>query len=421
MTIKKQPGCSDPFEKDAIKVDDARRDILKRINVLSDFQKVPIRDSLNRVLFEAIHSPINVPAHDNSAMDGYALNSRDLPGEEIRSFPVIGTAYAGKPFHGQCGAGECVRVMTGAVMPEGTDSIVAQEHVNVLANDRIEIGGGHRQGQNVRCAGEDVKQGALVFASGAKIRPADLGVMASLGINEVKVFRKPRVSFFSTGDELRSLGEVLQPGEIYDSNRYSLYGVLANCHVDIIDLGVVRDDPESIRQALLSAAACSDMVLTSGGVSVGDADYIKRVLKEVGDMDFWKIAMKPGRPLTFGKIKDCLFFGLPGNPVAVMVTFFQFVLPALTRLSGAEVKQTPTFVARCQDKIRKQPGRMEFQRAITHVDEQGQLLVSLTGKQGSGILTSMSLANCFIVLPEDRGSVEVGEDVGIQFLNSYCD
>lgn len=421
MTINKQPGCSDPFEKDAIRVDDARRSILQRIDVLAEFQKVPIRDSLNRVLFEEIRSPMNVPAHDNSAMDGYALNHQDLPADEVKSMTVAGTAYAGKPFLGKCGGGECVRVMTGAVMPEGTDSVVAQEHVNVLPGDRIEIGSGHRKNQNVRCAGEDVKQGALVFSGGSKLRPADLGVMASLGINEVKVYRKPRVSFFSTGDELRSLGELLQPGEIYDSNRYSLYGVLSNCHVDIIDMGVVQDNPESIRRALLSAAACSDMVLTSGGVSVGDADYIKRVLKEVGDMDFWKIAMKPGRPLTFGKIKDSLFFGLPGNPVAVMVTFFQFVLPALTRLSGAEVRQTPTFMARCQNAIRKQPGRMEFQRAITHVDEQGQLLVSLTGKQGSGILTSMSLANCFIVLPEDRGSVEVGEEVGIQFLNSYYD
>ena len=274
-------------------------------------------------------------------------------------------------------------------------------------------------GQNVRFIGEDIRKGLDVLLKGHRIKAADLGVLASLGINECEVVRKPRVSFLSTGDELRSIGEILNEGEIYDSNRYSLHGLLSDCHVDIIDMGVVRDEPQAIREALLSAAACSDVILTSGGVSVGEADYIKDILQEIGSMDFWKILMKPGRPITSGQIGDSLFFGLPGNPVAVMVTFYQFVLPCLIKLSGQAYHKPMRFRAQCRSAIRKNPGRREFQRALASNNELGELEVELTGKQGSGILTSMSRANCFVVLPEERGGVEPGDEVDVQFFRHY--
>ncbi|MBT4076537.1 MAG: molybdopterin molybdotransferase MoeA, partial [Gammaproteobacteria bacterium] len=291
--------------------------------------------------------------------------------------------------------------------------------IQLLDSSSIEIGSGHKKNQNFRYAGEDIKSGSTVFAKGHAIKAADLGVLASLGINEIKVVRKPRVSFFSTGDELKSIGDTLVKGEIYDSNRYSLYGLLSDCDVDIIDMGAVIDDPDTIRQTLLSAAACSDVILTSGGVSVGEADYIKGVLQEIGNMDIWKIAMKPGRPLTFGQIDNSMFFGLPGNPVAVMVTFYQFVKPALNKIKGMPLKAPLSLKATSLSSIRKNPGRREFQRAIASTDENGNLQVALTGKQGSGILTSMSQANCFIVLTEKRGSVEQGDQVDIQFFELY--
>lgn len=400
-------------------VEDAVKQILEKTRPIADFTTSHLRDCLHRVLFENIQSPLDVPAHNNSAMDGYALSSRNLPSEHTRQFKVIGTAYAGRPYSGVCNKDECVQILTGAIIPESTDTIVIQEDVNVLDAQTIEIGTGHRINQNVRFAGEDIKRGSTVLAKGSEVKAADLGVLASLGINECKVYRKPRISFFSTGDELKSLGQVLHKGEIYDSNRYSLYGLLSDYGVEIIDMGVVKDDPEEIKKTLLSAASCSDMVLTSGGVSVGEADYIKDVLQEIGSMDFWKIAMKPGRPLTFGKIKDSLFFGLPGNPVAVMVTFYQFVLPCLLKLKGSKYKEVLFFRARCLHSIRKNPGRKEFQRAIASNDKEGNLQVALTGKQGSGILTSMSMANCFIVLPEDCGHVEEGDMVEVQFFDQY--
>lgn len=415
----KNPSCNDSFEADAIKVGDAVKKILENTQPIADFNKLHLRDCLQRTLFEDIQSPLDVPAHNNSAMDGYALSSRNLPSENTRSFKVIGTAYAGRPFGGVCQSNECVQIMTGAIVPENTDSIIIQEDVTVLDTQTIEIGTGHRQHQNVRFAGEDIRAGSTVLAKGTTVKAADLGVLASLGINECRVYRRPRVSFFSTGDELKSLGEVLGKGDIYDSNRYSLYGLLSDCAVDIIDMGVVKDEPESIKNTLLSAAACSDVVLTSGGVSVGEADYIKGILQQIGSMDFWKIAMKPGRPLTFGKIDDSLFFGLPGNPVAVMVTFYQFVLPCLLKLKGNQHKEILSFRACSLNPIRKNPGRKEFQRAIASTDDVGNLQVALTGKQGSGILSSMSQANCFIVLPEDRGHVEQGDTVNVQFFDQY--
>jgi molybdopterin molybdotransferase len=419
MSITKQPGCNDSFEQGAVTVDQALEKILHNTKQVSDFDKLLIRDCLNRTLFEDIESPLNVPAYDNSAMDGYAVDSSDLPEQGVKIFKIIGTAFAGRPFAAEIGKNECVRIMTGAIMPESTDCIVIQEHVQAIAAEEIEIGTGNRQNQNVRFAGEDIKQGSLTLTKGHVIKSADVGVLASLGIGECKVYRKPRVSFFSTGDELKSIGDELAKGEIYDSNRYSLHGLLTEAHVDLIDMGVVKDDPGLIRKTLLLAASCSDVIITSGGVSVGDADYIKGILNEIGDMDFWKILMKPGRPLTFGKINETLFFGLPGNPVAVMVTFYQFVLPCLKKLSGKMTNPMLSFRATSRSAIRKNPGRREYQRAIVSTDDNGDLQVILTGKQGSGILTSMTRANCFIVLPEQCGNVSEGDTVNVEFFENY--
>ena len=416
FNINIQPSCNDAVESGVMRVAQAVDQLLDKTRPVIGFNCLPLRDTLHRVLLEDIYSPIDVPSHNNSAMDGYALASSDFPADGSQSFKVIGTAFAGKPFTGNCQSGECVRIMTGAMIPTGTDSVTIQEQVRILENNLVEIGSGHRKNQNVRFFGEDIQAGATVLPSGHRVKAADLGVLASLGINEIKVYRKPRVSFFSTGDELKSIGQVLAKGDIYDSNRYSLYGLLSDCYVELIDLGVVADDPELLRETLLTAAQCSDVVITSGGVSVGEADYIKGILQEVGSMDFWKIAMKPGRPLTVGTIGDSLFLGLPGNPVAVMVTFNEFVKPCLQKLSGMSVQPKRLLKATCLDNIRKSPGRCEFQRAIADSDEWGNLQVKLTGKQGSGILTSMSLANCFIVLNEDCGSVTAGEPVTIQFL-----
>ncbi len=419
MSIDKQPSCNDSFEAEAVRVDDALRAILVRTPVIAEHEKLPLRDGLHRVLSHDILSPLDVPAHNNSAMDGYALASRDLPAEGNKLFRLAGKAYAGAPFTGECGENECIRVMTGAVMPDRTDTVVIQEDTRVEDSYHVAIGPGHRKSQNVRFIGEDIRKGFAVLNQGHRIKPADLGVLASLGINECRVYRKPRVCFFSTGDELRSLGEPLNAGEIYDSNRYSLFGLLSECQVDLIDMGVVGDRPEALRETLLAASRCADVILTSGGVSVGEADYIRDILQDIGSMEFWKIAMKPGRPLTCGSIGNSMFFGLPGNPVAVMVTFYQFVLPALIHMSGTDYHAPAYLPARCLSDIRKNPGRREYQRAIARQDENGALQVELTGKQGSGILTSMSLANCFIVLPEERGSVAAGEQVDVQFFNQY--
>ena len=419
MTITKQPSCNDTVDQQAITVAEAVDTIRQLSKAIEDFLQLPIRDCLNRTLYEDLISPIDVPAHNNSAMDGYAVSSQDLPDNSSRQLSVVGTAFAGKPYEGDIKPNQCIRIMTGAMVPAQTDCIVIQEDVNKIDATTIEIGTGHKKNQNLRFAGEDIKQGSSFLKKGATIKAADLGVMASLGIAEAKVCRKPRVSFFSTGDEIKSIGEVLGKGEIYDSNRYSLHGLLSNCHVDIIDMGVIKDKPDDIRQALLAASRCSDIILTSGGVSVGEADYIKGILQEIGDMDFWKIAMKPGRPLTFGKINNALFFGLPGNPVAVMVTFYQFVMPGLHKILGKADKTPLTFKAISNSNIRKSPGRKEFQRAIATTNENGELQVALTGRQGSGILTSMSQANCFIVLDEDSSSIAQGDTVNVQFFEHY--
>ncbi|MDR2874634.1 MAG: molybdopterin molybdotransferase MoeA [Methylobacillus sp.] len=412
-------SCADDYDPDSMSVEKARRFIRDFLEPVRTRESLAIRAALGRVLAEDVRSPCNVPNHDNSAMDGYALNADDLAASGATTLHIVGTAFAGKAFADAVGAGECVRIMTGAVMPQGCDTVVIQEHAQ-FKDGNITFGEGVRRGQNLRYAGEDLKRGQTVFAAGHLVRPADLGLIASLGIAEIKVWRKLRVAFFSTGDELASIGEPLAEGQVYDSNRYTLYGMLTRLGVEIVDMGVVRDDPALLEQALKDAAACADVILTSGGVSVGEADYMKQLLNQLGQVVFWKIAMKPGRPLAYGKIGNAHYFGLPGNPVSVMVTFYQFVRDALLVLMGqpdpAPVQQ---FQAMCGGNIKKAPGRTEFQRGILSANSDGKLKVEPIGNQGSGVLRSMSEANCFIVLPEPCGNVAAGEMVNVQLLSGF--
>jgi len=411
--IASAPSCADDFDPNALPVDEARRRILSAVEPLTGFQRVSLREALSRVLAEAVLSPADVPAHTNSAMDGYALRHGDLPAEGVAELDLVGEALAGHPFRGEVRQGQAVRIMTGAPIPTGADTVVMQEQAEVRGAV-VRIGIGHQAGQNIRRAGEDIAAGSVVLEPGRTLAPADLGLLASLGVAEVAVRRRPRVAFFSTGDELRSIGQPLGEGDVYDSNRYTLCGMLSRLGADILDLGVVSDDPPRLEEALKRAAADADLVITSGGVSVGEADYIKALLGSLGAMSFWKIAMKPGRPLVFGRIGGSLFFGLPGNPVAVMVTFYQFVQPALRCLMTGRAEAPLLVEAVSRARLRKRPGRTEFQRGVLGHGSDGRLEVDLTGKQGSGVLRSMSLADCFIVLPEERGDVEPGERVLVQ-------
>ena len=385
---------------------------------ISGHERVALRDALGRILAEPIISTMNVPGHTNSAMDGYALSAADLPEDGSRSLRVLGTAWAGRPFDGDVSAGSAVRVMTGAVMPQGCDTVIMNEQVQEQIDDQgeaIVIGTGHRAGQNVREKGEDIAIGSRVLDAGKRVMPAELGLLGSLGIGEVSVKRRLRVAFFSTGDELRSLGETLEPGDVYDSNRYTLYGMLSRLGVELIDMGVVRDQRDAVREAFRDAARVSDAIVSTGGASTGEADYIAEILTELGEVRFWRIAIRPGRPLAFGRVGDALFFGLPGNPVAVMVTFYQLVQPALLRMMGCnELQPNPTLRATCVSRLRKKPGRVEVYRAILERDDQGRPVVRTTGETGSGLLHTKSDANCFIVLPEDGESVEPGAEVEVQ-------
>lgn len=412
-SAKLPPSCANDIETGVLSVDEARRRILADITPLTALEKVALRAALGRILAEDVISPLNVPSHTNSAMDGYAVNFADL-NKSISQFECIATAYAGQPYKGLCQTGQCVRIMTGAPVPQGTDTIIMQEQAEVLSNSKIRFVGKHCAEQNIRLAGEDISIGSTVLNSGHSITPADLGVIASLGIGELRVRRRPRVAFFSTGDELRSIGETLGEGEIYDSNRYSLHGVLTRLGVEVLDLGVIPDQPAAVRDAFQMASGMADMIITSGGVSVGEADYIKPVLEELGEMKFWKIAMKPGRPLTFGHLGKTLFFGLPGNPVAVMVTFYQFVQPALHYLASGNTHVPLTLNAICSQDLHKRPGRTEFLRGMLHQAGHAELQVTATGQQGSGILSSMSRANCFIILGEEHGDIEAGSVVPVQ-------
>jgi molybdopterin molybdotransferase len=403
------PGSARPLS-----VDQALERILALTAPVDGQERVAVRAALGRVLAEDVCAAVDVPPYTNSAMDGYALRGADLDAAAGDGLRLVGDSFAGHPFEGAVGDGECVRIMTGAVMPEGADTVVMQEATTV-DGDTVKVAPGGKPGMNVRGAGEDLRAGNVALVAGTRLKPVDIGLLASVGIPEVPVRRRVRVAFFSTGDELCSIGEVLREGCLYDSNRYTLYGMLTRFGAEVIDLGVVRDTREAIEQAFHDAAAMADVVITSGGVSVGEADFVKETLDRLGGIDFWRIAMKPGKPLAFGRLDGgAWFFGLPGNPVSVMVTFYQFVRPALRRIAGENSGPELWLRAPCLSRLKKGKGRTEFQRGVLTTGPDGQLAVDTTGAQGSGILHSMSVADCFIRLPADSGDVEPGTLVDVQ-------
>lgn len=395
---------------------EARQTILGRLSPITGWERVNVRGALGRVLAADVIAPCNVPAHDNSAMDGYAVRFADLNSQGETPLTIVGTAFAGRPFSGIVGTAQALRIMTGAPIPQGADTVVVQE-IARAEQGKVFIPSGQRRGQNLRRAGEDLAIGGIAIPAGKRCGPAELGLIASLGIAEVSVRRRLRVAFFSTGDELASIGKPLAPGEVYDSNRYTLFGALSRLGCELLDMGVIRDDPASLEAAFSAAARDADVILTSGGVSVGEADFIRELVNRLGEVAFWKIDIKPGRPMAFGRVGNAWLFGLPGNPVAVLVTFYQFVQDALLALSGVSpLPESPLLDAVCTDAIRKQPGRREFLRGRLTMSNRTQT-VHLAGAQGSGILKSMSEANCFIVLPEHRGDVEAGEAVQVQVFD----
>ena len=409
-----QPSsCQDDFDVESLTVEQTEQILHASIQPLTDIETVPLMEALDRVLAVEVQAPINVPGDTNSAMDGYALRGADLPNETPTAFTLIGSSFAGYPFTGKVGCCECVRIMTGGVMPDGADTVVIQERVEIQDKTTIQISPGEHLGQNVRAAGEDIARGNTVLSPGCRLTPADIGLLASIGLPKIEVIRRPRVAFFSTGDELREVGETLDPGCLYNSNRYTLSAMLRRMGMEWIDFGVAHDDPQAIQDILQQARDQADLVITSGGVSVGEADHVRNVLEQVGQIEFWKIAIKPGRPLAFGRLGPAYFFGLPGNPVSVMVTFYQFVRPALLMLSGATEPAPMRLRVATTTALHKRPGRVELQRGILSQDANLTHTVAGTGAQGSGILTSMSTANCFIVLPMDQAQVDKGELVDV--------
>ncbi len=415
--IVADPGCMDDYDPNSMPVNKARQFIKQFLSPVVETETLPIRESLGRVLAQDILSPANVPNYDNSAMDGYAFNANDIQPDKPTILKMIGTVFAGNAFTGKLALGECVRIMTGGMLPKGADTVIMQERVKA-ESDSIAFTETPKRGMNVRYAGEDLQLGQTVLTAGHMMRAADLGLIASLGIAEVTDYRKLKVAFFSTGDELASVGQPLQTGQVYDSNRYTLFGMLSRLGLEAVDLGAIPDDPDLLETTLLSASSQADVVITSGGVSVGEADYMKLLLAKHGQVVFWKIAMKPGRPLAYGKIGNAHYFGLPGNPVAVMVTFYQFVREAMLILMGQpNPAPLPMFNVICTEPIKKMTGRTEFQRGILFADADGSWKVKPTGAQGSAILSSMSLANCFIVLNDTIGNLDAGSAVQVQVLD----
>lgn len=414
--MKKQPSCNDEFDPGSLSFEQALERIKESIQPIKGKKNVSIREAAGHILAEDVTSPLDVPPFINSAMDGYAISSIDIPQSGEQTLKVIGKSFAGAPFNGELKSGESVRIMTGAVVPDGADTVVMQEHAEVNG-ETIKIGSNHRPKQNVRNPGDDFFTGDTIIKAGERLSPAKLGLLASVGVTEFKVIRKPVVAFFSTGDELKGVGQALKPGDIYDSNRYILFGMLEKMGVECIDMGVVPDIKTEIEETLKEAASIADLVITSGGASVGEADFIKVILDEIGEVGFWKIAMKPGKPLAFGHINNTIFFGLPGNPVSAMATFYQFVQPSLKRLEGETINESVRLLAKCTNKLKKRPGRKDFQRGIMSNDENGHLVVDTTGIQGSHMLSSMAKANCFIVLDRDASDIEAGEMVEVQPFN----
>ena len=393
---------------------DAKQEMLNQLDKVSKSELVGLEQLLNRILADDIHSPIDVPSFANSAMDGYALSASDYTPDT--ALTLIGTSLAGHPFTGRVGVGECVRIMTGAALPLGADSVVMQEDCAVTGPS-VSVTGRVTPGQNVRFPAEDLAQGDCVFTAGTRINARVLAVLSSLGLEQLYVNRPVTVALLSTGDELKAPGELLGPGDIYDSNRLGLQAMLQSLGVKVIDYGIIKDDPELIRQALLNAATEADAIISSGGVSVGDADYIKQVLAEVGRIGFWKLAIKPGKPFAFGHINNTPFFGLPGNPVSAAVTFHLLVRPALAKLAGETQPPVVTVQAKALMPFKKTPGRMDFQRGIVITQADGSLGVMAAGSQSSAVFSAMAEANCLLHLEQDRGDVALGERVTLELID----
>lgn len=410
MTLE---SCVIAEKKPLLSVEQAKKHIHDAMLPIVESEILPLKNAFGRVLAKTTFSPINLPIARNAAMDGYAFASDFF----TETLTCVGISWAGKPFIGKLKSGECVRIFTGAVLPKNADSVVMQEHVSV-DDSQIIFSTDTKLKKNVREIGEDVKIGDALCDAGKILSAIDLGLLASAGIETVAVIRKIKIAYFSTGDELASLGETLEIGKIYDSNRYSLHGLLQNSCFDVFDGGVIADDKEILKNTLLEASQNFDVIITTGGASVGEADFIKEVLHELGEVNFWKIAIKPGKPFAFGKIGACYFFGLPGNPVAVTTTFDVIVKSALMQLSGAEFKKPFQFRAICQSELKKSRGRQEFQRGMLQQNETGEFRVFSTGNQGSHILSSASRANCYIVLPADCTGVQIGDTVTVILFSS---
>ncbi len=409
----------------ALKVEDVCEFLRALVPILEETQELALPDCLDRVLAQDLMSPIDVPAHDNSAMDGYAFSGEALDaGERVLTLRVLGTALAGRPWHGPVGPGECVKIMTGAVMPAGTDTVVPQEMTQPGEGDAVQVPAGLlRPGDNRRLRGEDLAAGSSALRRGQRLSPARLGLAASLGVERLRCLRPLKVAFFSTGDEILTLGQAPREGAVYDSNRYTLLGLLRRLGCEPLDLGVVPDEPALLEAAYGRAASQADAIISSGGVSVGEADFTRAMMKRLGDVAFWRVAMRPGRPMAAGRIQDpasgrqAIFFGLPGNPVAVMVTFLAFVRPALLQMMGCTDAPAPLLRARCATAIKKKPGRTEYQRAWVARGRDGVPEVRLTGHQGSGILNSMAQANGLVVMHHNQGSAMPGDHVDVMMFD----
>jgi molybdopterin molybdotransferase len=405
MTLE---SCVITEKKSLLSVEEAQQRIHDAILPLTENDSVPLKQAFGRVLAETIFSTIDLPSARNSAMDGYAFASENF----ATTLTNVGISWAGKPFEGELKKGECVRIFTGAVLPENADSVVMQEHVTVEGT-QVHFPDDVKLKKNVREIGEDVRVSDVLCNAGKTITAVDLGLLAASGIESVSIIRPLKIVYFSTGDELMPLGEPLTRGKIYDSNRYSLHGLLQNPCYDMTDGGVVPDDKAELKRTLTQAAHDFDVIITTGGASVGDADFVKEVLAECGDVNFWKIAIKPGKPLAFGKIGACYFFGLPGNPVAVTTTFDIIVKPALARLAGTNFIKPWQFKAICTTPLKKSRGRQEYQRGFLQQSDSGEFYVASTGQQGSHILSTAILANCYIIMPDNCTDVEIGETVTV--------